>query len=575
MKISASILLLTLGLLSNAIGQSVSIGDIRPRDLEIKAFTLSTDQSVKIDGSGGVFRDDYKILIYYAWILDSDTREVVWHLFDELKGYRDFREKNGFFDFSVDVPLKAGNYELYFTGAYDNRGWSGEWTINSFDDLLDEIFDSRDKQKFQYGMQEDLFVKVAASGLKEVDVDDLFQKQVQKSKIYFARAEDHEHFEQGFTLTGEAKMRVYAIGEGRKDETFDYAWIIDAATRERVFEMNYRNTDFAGGADKNLKVDEVITLPKGSYLVSYSTDDTHSYERWNSLPPDDPQFWGITVTPESSADAKKFTEYDPPKIVTPIAEITRVRNNELESVGFTLKRDMDVRILCIGEGDDDEEEMADYGWIVDANTRKTVWKMKGYRTKHAGGASKNRRAEDVIDLPKGDYIAYYSTDGSHAYGSWNSSRPAEAESYGITIWATDESDLNNVSSFDPRDYRSKDVIAEITMVGDDEYEKESFILDKETRVTVIAMGEGQDYKMFDYGWIRNMDTGKIIWEMEYGDTDHAGGARKNRIAVENLTLPAGEYRIYYETDGSHSYRDWNSEPPHDPQGYGIRVLKAE
>ena len=70
-------------------------------------------------------------------------------------------------------------------------------------------------------------------------------------------------------------------------------------------------------------------------------------------------------------------------------------------------------------------------------------------------------------------------------------------------------------------------------------------------------------------------TGKIVWEMDYYDTDHAGGARKNRIAVQILTLPKGDYRLYYESDGSHSFGDWNSEPPHDPEGYGIRVLKVE
>lgn len=573
MKISASILILTVGLISNVIAQSVTIGNIDPNDLEIKAFTLPSDQTVQIDGAGGVFKDDYRILIYYAWILNSDTREVVWHLFDELKGYEDFKQRDGIYDFSLDLPLKAGSYELYFTGAYDNSSWSGEWTLNSFDDLLDEIFDSRNKQKFQRDIKEELFVQVKSSGLKVSSVDELFKKKLSESKVFFTRAEDGESFEQGFTLTGDAKIRVYAVGEGRKDDTFDYAQIMNAVTRERVFVMNYRNTEFAGGADKNLKVDKVITLPKGSYLVTYSTDDSHSFERWNALPPDDPQFWGVTLNPVAAVDAEKFTTYNPPKIVEPVVELVRVRNDKLESIGFRLKKDMNLRLLCLGEGDYDD--MADYGWIVDASTRKTVWKMNGYRSEPAGGAGKNRRFDDVINLGKGEYIAYYSTDGSHAYGSWNASRPAEEDRWGLTLWATKEADINEITTFNPKAYTSKNLITEIVMVGDDAYEKAFFTLDQETEVTVVAIGEGQDRKMFDYGWIKNMDTGEVVWEMEYYDTDHAGGSRKNRIAVQNLTLSKGDYRLYYETDGSHSYRRWNADPPHDPDGYGIRVLKVD
>lgn len=34
-----------------------------------------------------------------------------------------------------------------------------------------------------------------------------------------------------------------------------------------------------------------------------------------------------------------------------------------------------------------------------------------------------------------------------------------------------------------------------------------------------------------------------------------------------------KYRVFYETDGSHSYRDWNSTPPRDPERYGITLIK--
>lgn len=77
--------------------------------------------------------------------------------------------------------------------------------------------------------------------------------------------------------------------------------------------------------------------------------------------------------------------------------------------------------------------------------------------------------------------------------------------------------------------------------------------------------------MYDYGWIEN-EQGRIIWEMTYRKTSHAGGAKKNRLFNDTVYLEAGTYYVYYETDGSHSYNDWNSTPPDNPELYGITVL---
>lgn len=570
---SSFIILLLAAVAFSATAQTVTIADLSPHHLEIKAFTLPTDQNLKIDGSGGVFADDGRPLLYYGWILNADNREVVWHLFDELKGV-EFEDREGLIDFSLDLELKAGNYELYFTGSHDNRNWSsGDWTINDFDDMIDEIFESREKEKFRWSLREELFIQVEAPGLKAASVDDFYTDFVKDARVYFTKAQDSERFEQGFNLSDETDIRIYAIGEGRKGETYDYLWIYDMESRERVFEMDYRNTRFAGGADKNLKVDEQITLPKGSYLVSYRTDDSHSFEQWNALPPDDPQFWGVTLFPASQADADNFKDYEPPKTARPLIAIDKVRNNELESMGFSLLKDMEVRLLCLGEGA--YEQMADYGWIVDARTRDIVWKMDGYRSEHAGGADKNRRYAGEIELKKGDYIAYYSTDGSHAYNSWNSARPHEEDQWGLTIWATNEEDMDQFETFSPDEYMAGNVIAEIVRIRNNDYERESFILDETTDVTIVALGEGKDRRMYDYGWIKNMDTGEVVWEMEYYKTEHAGGDSKNRMITATRSLPKGEYRVYYETDDSHAFLNWNSDPPHDPESYGIRVLVAE
>ncbi len=96
-----------------------------------------------------------------------------------------------------------------------------------------------------------------------------------------------------------------------------------------------------------------------------------------------------------------------------------------------MARDGVVRIYALGEADDDE--MADYGWIEDAKSRRKVWEMTYRVTEPAGGAQKNRRFDGTIPLPAGDYVLHYVTDGSHAFGDWNANPPDDPMSWGITI----------------------------------------------------------------------------------------------------------------------------------------------
>lgn len=558
----------------SATGQVLRIDKVDPEEISIKGFTLTSTSEVTINGSGGVFRDEYRLLLFYGWILDSKTRKVVWHLFDEFRG-RDFRNEDGICDFKASVDLPPGDYELYFTGAYGNQTWNeGIWSLESFGEMIEELFDSRNKMKYQWSLQDDLFISVAGSTLIETDTELLLDKQLNNAAVFYIKARNDERFKDGFTITDETKVRIYALGEGRSDELFDYLWIHEVSAGKRVFEMNYRNTSSAGGARKNIKIDEVITLPAGSYLINYVTDASHSYEGWNALPPDDPQFWGVTVYPATASDKGNFVDFDPPETINPVIQIKGIEDSELATAGFKLKKDLDVRVLCLGE-ESNGEGMADYGWIVDARTRNTVWKMHKYRSEYAGGAKKNRRAEEVINLPAGEYIAYFVTDDSHSLSRWNAASPIEEELWGLTIYATAESDLPYIEPFNPNDYKPVDVLTEIVMVSDNRYYKEYFTLAEPTGVLITAMGEGRNGRMYDFGWIKNIDTGRLVWEMEYGRTESAGGSEKNRIIREKLKLPAGEYRVYFETDGSHSFNNWNASPPSDPQSYGIRIVKAD
>ena len=103
-----------------------------------------------------------------------------------------------------------------------------------------------------------------------------------------------------FSLDAPRRLRVFAVGEGRDEDMYDYAWIEDAATGERVWFMKPREADLAGGAAKNRKIDVSIMLPAGEYTLRYSADDSHAHDEWNDIPPPG-GFWGALVWDEGPA----------------------------------------------------------------------------------------------------------------------------------------------------------------------------------------------------------------------------------------------------------------------------------
>jgi CubicO group peptidase (beta-lactamase class C family) len=124
----------------------------------------------------------------------------------------------------------------------------------------------------------------------------------------------------------------------------------------------------------------------------------------------------------------------------------------------------------------------------------------------------------------------------------------------------------------PEDLAKREVIAQIVKVLDNEDKSLTFSLAKSQDVRIFAIGEGQGGEMFDYGWIEDVDKGSRVWEMQESKTTHAGGAGKNRKIDVVITLPAGNYKLRYKTDDSHSFDHWNSLPP-DINFWGVAVYK--
>jgi hypothetical protein len=217
--------------------------------------------------------------------------------------------------------------------------------------------------------------------------------------------------------------------------------------------------------------------------------------------------------------------------------------------------------------------MADYGWIVNAKTHERVWEMSYENTYYAGGAQKNRFCDEIISLPKGEYSAYFVSDGSHSYNDWNDDPPFDSESWGISIFGVgDNFNPGLVTSF--TEETETGVLVQLTKVKSGKHLRQKFTIDASQKVRIYSIGEADyDREMADYGWIEDIKTGEVVWEMTYRLTSHAGGGKKNRMFNKSVYLEKGEYEVHFKTDDSHAFGDWNENAPTDRFHYGITIYK--
>ncbi|HTY37654.1 MAG TPA: hypothetical protein VMH23_11110 [Bacteroidota bacterium] len=530
-------------------------------DVKSNGFVLDSDQGVTIHAVAA--SDRYHGVGTSAWILDKSTRAVVWKLWNA----KEHRRSKGLSEYDDVVQLPKGDYEVYYA-AYPEPSDNVENFSDFMDLLSSKIFDGRRRDR-DY---DEFSITVRGHG-KPVASDGVEQWQEGLKKdalVSMSALWDNEYVQRGFVLEKPAELTVYALGEILDDNLDDYGWIMNAKTGSRVWQMDERTMKNAGGARKNRMVRETLQLPAGQYVAYFVTDGSHSYRSWNAAPPYDPAFWGMTiwVKDESQKKYAKTFDFKPSAPKNVLVDLTRLGDHEVRSKAFTLKNGMDVHIYAIGEGRD--HEMSDYGWIVDATTRKKVWKMEYDQTSHAGGDKKNRIVDKVLHLDKGSYVVHFVTDDSHSYRDWNSSPPFDPEHWGITVSAaSDQFNPSDVTSYEERDNPS--VLASILRVGDDERQHKKFSLAKTSTVHIYSVGEGRDGEMYDYAWIEDANSGRTVWKMKYRMTERAGGASKNRLFDGTISLPAGSYIVYYETDDSHSYDDWNDTPPDDPEAWGVTV----
>jgi hypothetical protein len=409
-----------------------------------------------------------------------------------------------------------------------------------------------------------------------------------------------------FTLPKAARVHVKATGAGVEDRTFyAYGWILDAATREVVWQLDGRNAKAAG---KLQHADQWLELKAGTYEAYYAnpafgwrvalsrgtrdidrrriraTAEGTERDRFGlkaiagALAPGQLEDWraeAVHYGLELSASAQDregiATSAAPMPWKREVVALLATRDSGSWTAAFRATRPVKLHVYAQGERESGGV-MADAAWILDARTRRVVWELDAGTSDYGGGAEKNRRKVEVLDLPAGDYIAGCSTDDSHSPDDWNSAPPADPLRYGLILSAardTDQAALKVIPVPEPGP-----ALVALTKLGNDRRDQVSFTLKAPGSVRVYALGEADDDEMADGAWITDA-SGRRVWTFTRQGSDHAGGARKNRVQNEVLKLAAGTYTLHVRTDGSHAYGDWNDAPPRDPEQWGAAVYAVQ
>ncbi|HEY3220620.1 MAG TPA: hypothetical protein VGJ80_07810 [Gemmatimonadales bacterium] len=415
-----------------------------------------------------------------------------------------------------------------------------------------------------------------------------------------------EHRVSSFVLTAPQDVKITATGaepwpdrlRSRDDEHWQddeqttwpaAAWILDARTRAVVWDM--RAVDTQRESNGLRRFSGTVHLPAGTYEAHYASYPASSVS-WNG---------DINISLREIIRLGRRVKYGGPYVETELykqfglniegagriasqdeinaahaaftasAIVTLVpdRNSAIRK-GFEITRPTSVEVYAIGELRRDGD--FDYGWIMNADTRKRVWTMTYAGTDPAGGAAKNRMAHETLQIKPGHYVAYFVCDDSHGPDEWNNVPATDPEFWGLTLRVADRAARASVKPFQYEPVPQGQTIVSLIGVRDDELRVEGFTLKRPMDVHVYALGEGTDDHMSDSAWIVDAERHRPVWAMRYANTEQAGGAEKNRLFDSKIRLPAGDYLVYYHSDGSHSYNDWNAAPPPEERFWGVSLF---
>ena len=385
-----------------------------------------------------------------------------------------------------------------------------------------------------------------------------------------------------FEVERPTRVVIDATGSyGRTSESFvadplaAYGWLMRDGEAEPFWHMA---SAARPGRGTLAFAHDTLSLPPGRYeafFASYGNEVSSggsliarlfgAEQPWRG----DGSKWSMVLRPLGDGEGAKRLHDDAPDVQALRERFfwhaAPVRSGEAPAQLLEVKRATDVRVEAAGEIG---EEREDYGWIERVPSGDVVWEMAKANTQLAGGADVNRRFDGTVTLEPGLYRAAFQTDASHAYDDWRANPPFRPDAWGLALAPATPADRDAVVPFDP--WTSRPLLIAIDSVREDAFVRAQFAVGRPLPTVVQALGELRRDEAFDYAWIE--DDAEEVWKMEWAVSQPAGGASKNRQATAFLTLDPGTYTLYYRTDGSHDFGEFNADAPEHPGRWGVALF---
>lgn len=544
-------------------------------DLDHIAFELQQPGAVTIEGVGSF--DPAAVpsaLAAYGWIVRRTDGAVVWEMTPRsATPGRGHLARTG----TDTLRLEAGVYDAYFSSygaVYGTSRSRAEWR--------------KDADEWQLVVRL-LDASTPARALPDYHLD-MIGKNEADLVWRAAPLRDDAQESYLFEVKHPVELRIRAVGE-IAGTPGDYARIENAATGEILWKMTRGNTVPAGGLPRNRRFEGTVRLEPGTYHAVAVTDERHAFRDWKGNPPYEPAAWGLALYAD---DPDAITAFDLWRDRTPLVSFTEVPDDAERSQRFEVLQPVDVILDGTGEITDDGS-VYDFGELLkeDGGRLQRVWKMSLDGSTHAGGGSKNRREVLFTRLDPGIYTLRYETDGSHAYGDWNTSRPDYPERWGVSLFTMkrevgDEtirllpgsSTWGTLAEAPPAPpppgsvAHVGDALVDWNRLGPDFELRQDITFEEPVMLHIVSLGEISAGGQHDFGWIEEAETGVRVWEMTRDNTRPAGGAERNRRFDGLVALDPGRYVIRYRTDYSHHFGDFGNEAPRNPASWGLTAYRV-
>lgn len=393
---------------------AVRVSGVAPGEVGVKGLVVERPGVVEVEAVVAI--GELGAMESETWLLDSGTRELVW----TAERGRPVSEGRRSKRYREEVRLEAGGYELYYAVRSGAVG-------DELEAVLADVLGRSRRGNPDLGVS----ARGAVRPIGEGELARWRERVRAQALVDLAGLGDEAWEERAFVLAAPAEVEVYSLGELGPNRSSDFGWIVDAGTREVVWELTWEGSEPSGGYSENRVARQRLTLPAGRYEARFVTDRGHSASGWYGAP-QDPSFWGMTVRCVGGAcDASAPVDAGAGPGRLTIGELTGLGDGERRELELTLEEPARLWLYAVSEG---TVTMHDRAWIEDSASGEPVWSMDYERTRPAGGSSKNRLADETVVLPAGKYRAVAETDDSHsAGGGWNAEPPAEPERWGLTI----------------------------------------------------------------------------------------------------------------------------------------------